>query len=215
MAKRKTFYAQADLFEAHISPRAKLILAYLSRVSDRQGVSFPSVPTIAEKCGCCPNSARKALRELEAAGFLSISANTLPTRRGRQRRTSNTYTLLFFPSQNEGLPLHPVQGGPSTDEGLSHNSKFILDVPNGHSQSVDENDPDGGPGEKGLRAIQQIACAIDIEETPLREILENEAETYKQECVMYNEEHHEESPCTIICSGGGGREFICDTTCPN
>ena len=153
MAKRKTFHAQADLFEAHISPRAKLILAYLSRVSDRQGVSFPSVPTIAEKCGCCPNSARKALRELEAAGFLSISANTLPTRRGRQRRTSNTYTLLFFPSQNEGLPLHPVQGGPSTDEGLSQNSKFILDVPNGHSQSIDENDPDGGPGEKGLRAI--------------------------------------------------------------
>lgn len=69
--------------------------------------------------------------------------------------------------------------------------------------------------EKGLRAIQQIACAIDIEEIPLREILENEAETYKQECIMYNEEHQEGSSCTIICSGGGGRESICDTTCPN
>lgn len=48
MAKRKTFYVRADLFEARISLRAKLVLVYLSRVSDRQGVSFPSVPTIAK-----------------------------------------------------------------------------------------------------------------------------------------------------------------------
>ena len=60
MAKRKTFYVRADLFEARISLRAKLVLVYLSRVSNRQGVSFPAVPTIAEKCGCCENSARKA-----------------------------------------------------------------------------------------------------------------------------------------------------------
>ena len=38
MAKRKTFYVRADLFEARISLRAKLVLVYLSRVSDRQGV---------------------------------------------------------------------------------------------------------------------------------------------------------------------------------
>ena len=106
MAKRQTFYTRADLFEAKISPRAKLVLAYLSRASNTQGQSWPAVPTVAEKCGCCPNSARKALRELEAAGFLSISANTLPTRRGRQRRTSNTYTLLFS--------LHKMKGSPST-----------------------------------------------------------------------------------------------------
>ena len=44
--KRQTFYIRADLFEVRISPRAKLILAYLFRVSDRQGRSHPSVSTV-------------------------------------------------------------------------------------------------------------------------------------------------------------------------
>ena len=156
MAKRQTFYTRADLFEADISPRAKLVLAYLSRVSDKQGVSFPSVPTIAEKCGCCPNSARKALRELEAAGFISVTPATLPTKSGKIRWTSNRYTLLFVPSQNEVPLLQPVQEGTSTDEGLRYNSKLTMDVPYGHSQSVGDvtdHDPDGDREKKGLGAI--------------------------------------------------------------
>ena len=143
MTKRQTFYTRADLFEADISPRAKLVLAYLSRVSDRQGICFPSVPTIAEKCGCCQNTARKAIRELEAAGFISITAATLPTKSGKVRWTSNRYTLLFVPSKSEGGPLQPMKGGTSTNEGLSYNSKLTIDVPYGHSQSVrDMTDPD-------------------------------------------------------------------------
>ena len=155
MTKRQTFYTRADLFEANISPRAKLILAYLSRVSDKQGVSFPSVPTIAEKCGCCQNTARKALRELEEGGFISISAATLPTEHGRQRCTSNRYALLFIPSKSEGAPLQPVQGAPSRDEGHRYNSKLTMDVPYGHSQSFrDVTDPDPDPEEKkGLSSI--------------------------------------------------------------
>lgn len=155
MAKRQTFYARADLFEADISPRAKLVLAYLSRVSDREGVSFPSIPTIAERCGCCPNSARKALRELEQAGFISVAAATLPTRSGKTRWTSSRYTLLFVPSKNEAPLLQPVQEGTSTDAGPRYNSKTKTDVPKGHSQSVDRTDPDQDPdgAEKGLSAI--------------------------------------------------------------
>ena len=45
MSKRQTFYARADLFKADISHQGKLVLSYLSSVSNRQGVSFPSVPT--------------------------------------------------------------------------------------------------------------------------------------------------------------------------
>ncbi|MBR2606201.1 MAG: helix-turn-helix domain-containing protein [Clostridia bacterium] len=155
MGKRQTFYTRADLFEARISPRAKLVLTYLSRVSDKQGLCFPSVPTIAEKCGCCQNTARKALRELERAGFIAIAAATLPTEHGRQRRTSNRYTLLFVPSKNEGTPLQPAQGAPSPDEGPVYNSKLTMDVPKGHSQSVNATDPDRDTdrGEKGLGAI--------------------------------------------------------------
>ena len=155
MAKRQTFYTRADLFEANVSPRAKLVLAYLSRVSDRQGMSFPSVPTIAEKCGCCENSARRALRELERAGFISIAAATLPTRSGKIRRTSTRYTLLFLPAKNEAPLLQSVQEGTSADAGLRYDSKDTMAVPKGHSPSVGgtdrDEDPDGA--EKGLSAI--------------------------------------------------------------
>ena len=156
MSKRQTFYARADLFKADISHQGKLVLSYLSSVSNRQGVSFPSVPTIARMCDCCQNTARKALRELEKKGFITISSATLPTENGRQRRTSNRYTLLFVPSKSEGTSLHVVQGAPSGDEGHSYNSKLTMDVPCGHSQSVgDRTDPDLDPdGEKkGLSAI--------------------------------------------------------------
>lgn len=143
MAKRQTFYVRADLFERKLSPRAKLVLVYLSCVSNRQGVSFPSVSTVALCCGCCPNSARKALKELAAAGCLSITARTLPTRRGNRVHTSNIYTLLFVPSKNEAAPLQPVKGGTATDEGQRYNSKLTMDTPYGHSQSVyDRTDHD-------------------------------------------------------------------------
>ncbi len=156
MAKRQTFYIRADLFEADISPRAKFVLTYLSSVSDREGKSFPSVSTIAEKCGCCPNSARKALKELEEAGFLSITARDLPTKKGHVRHTSHIYTLLFVPSKNEVPLLQPVQEGTSSGEGLSYNREIIIDVPYGHSQSVHDgtdHDRDSDPPETGLKGI--------------------------------------------------------------
>ena len=155
MAKRQTFYTRADLFEAKISPRAKLVLAYLSRVSDRQGRSFPAVPTIAEKCGCCENSARKALRELEAAGFISVTARDLPTKQGRLRHTTHIYTLLFLPSKDEGALLQPVKEGASADEGLRYNREITIEVPKGHSPSVEttDRDPDRDRGERNLKTV--------------------------------------------------------------
>ena len=155
MGKRQTFYTRADLFEAKISPRAKLVLAYLSRVSNKQGQCWPAVPTIAEKCGCCENSARKALKELEAAGFISVTARDLPTKQGRLRHTSHIYTLLFLPSKDEGPLLQPVKEGTSADEGLRDNREITMDVPKGHSPSVETTDPDPDPdrGETSLKSI--------------------------------------------------------------
>ncbi len=156
MTKRHTFYIRADLFETKVSPRAKLILAYLSRVSNRQGQSCPAVPTIAEKCGCCPNSARKALRELAPAGFIAITARDLPTRRGNRVYMANIYTLLFLPSRNEGGPLHDLKGGTARDAGQRYDRDLTIDVPYGHSQSVyDETDHDHDPdlSQDGLDAV--------------------------------------------------------------
>ena len=109
--KRQTFYIRADLFEVRISPRAKLILAYLFRVSDRQGRSHPSVSTVAYRCGCCPNSARKALHELEGAGLVAVTPNSLPTRRGNRVHAANTYTLLFFDLTGCRGPPARFEGG--------------------------------------------------------------------------------------------------------
>lgn len=141
--KRQTFYIRADLFEVRISPRAKLILAYLFRVSDRQGRSHPSVSTVAYRCGYCPNSARKALHELEGAGLVAVTPNSLPTRRGNRVHAANTYTLLFLTSQDAGAPLHGLKGGTPRDAGLRYDRDFTIDVPYGHSPSVsDRTDPD-------------------------------------------------------------------------
>lgn len=155
MAQRRTFFAQADLFETNVGVRAKLILTYLCRVSNRQGVSFPSIPTIAEKCGCCPNTARKAIRELEQAGLITVAPAAISTRRGKLRRTSNRYTLLFVPAKSEGDALQPLQGGPSRDGGDGYNSKLTTAVPQGHSPSVKATDQDGDADreETGLKAI--------------------------------------------------------------
>lgn len=155
MGKRQTFYARADLFEANISARAKLVLAYLSRVSDKAGVSFPSIPTVAEKCGCCPNSARKALRELEQAGLIAIADAMLPTKSGKKRWTAHRYTLLFLPTKVAVPAPQPVQDPPARDAGLSYDSKTTMDVPYGHSQSVSmtDHDRDADRGEGELEGI--------------------------------------------------------------
>ena len=161
MTKRQTFYIRADLFETKVSPRAKLILAYLSRVSNRQGKSVPSVPTIAQKCGCCPNSARKALRELERAGCIASTARDLPTRRGNRVHMANIYTLLFLPSRNEGASLHDLKGGTARAAGLGYDRENIIDVPYGHSPSVyDRTDPD--PDRKRQRTAELSFRGRDI-----------------------------------------------------
>ena len=51
--------------------------------------------------------------------------------------------------------LQPVQEGTATDAGPSYNSKITMDVPKGHSQSVDQTDHDRDREreEKGLSAI--------------------------------------------------------------
>ena len=91
---RKTFYAAAAIFDSDVSASAKLVLLYLSRVSNREGVCFPSLATIGEHCGYSKNTVRKALAELEQAGLLTMERGYQTTHNGRTRCTCNTYTIL-------------------------------------------------------------------------------------------------------------------------
>ena len=89
MAKRTTFYVTTALFEMDISFKAKLVLTYLSRTSNKEGTCYPSIASIARCCGCCKNTVRKALRELESAGIVSVTPSYAErTVSGGARRTS-------------------------------------------------------------------------------------------------------------------------------
>ena len=141
MARRTTFYVMADLFTVPLSPMAKLVLVYLSRCCNRQGVCNPSIGTIAYSCNCCRNTARKAIRELEENGMITVKSDYAPTKRGKRRRQPNTYTL-HCPTSPDALP--PVQqvpgaGSPAEQE-INDNSNTIIAVPSVGMMGDDGND---------------------------------------------------------------------------
>ena len=75
MARRTTFYVMADLFDVPLSPMAKLVLVYLSRCCNRQGICNPSIGTIAYSCNYCRNTVRKAIRELICEIYQILNVN--------------------------------------------------------------------------------------------------------------------------------------------
>ncbi len=129
---RKSFYVTTDLFERNISRTAKLVLTYLSRTANREGVCFPSIPQIAKHCACCENTVRKAIKELCAANVLKVETTFAATANGKQRQRANRYTLLhtakdaasFSCAKNEPAPLQPLNPPPAKSEGeINDNSK--------------------------------------------------------------------------------------------
>ena len=90
MAKRTTFYVTTALFEMDISSKAKLVLTYLSRTSNKDGTCYPTIASIARCCGCCKNTVRKALRELERAGIISFTPSYTTSKNGKRRRQAMT-----------------------------------------------------------------------------------------------------------------------------
>lgn len=141
MAKRTTFYVMADLFTVPLSPMAKLVLVYLSRCCNRQGICNPSIGTIAYSCNCCRNTVRKAIHEPEQAGMITVTSEYAPTKRGKRRRQPNTYTL-HCPTSPYALP--PVQqmpgAGSQAEQEINDNSNTIIAVPSVGITGDDGND---------------------------------------------------------------------------
>ena len=124
---RTTFYATTQIFEQNLSASAKLVLTYLSRVANREGVCFPSITRIAQNCNCCQNTVRKAITELYRAGLLNKEYTFSATRNGHIRQSANRYTLTFPPAKNEGSPLQQLNPPPAADAGeINNNSKDII-----------------------------------------------------------------------------------------
>ena len=146
MAKRKTFYVPAAIFEGDRSAYAVAVYAYLCFCADRSGVCFPSMETIARCLGLSRNTVKKAMNELERCGLVRSETTRQRSKNGRMRQGANRYLLGSIashgagdPSHGTASPLSPYAGDPphettpppSRDEGeINNNSKVIMgDVP--------------------------------------------------------------------------------------
>ena len=141
MAKRTTFYVTTALFEMDISSKAKLVLTYLSRTSNKEGTCYPSIGTIGRCCGVCKNMVRKALRELESAGIVSVTPSYTTSKNGKRRRQANVYTLRIPGSPDAPAPVHGLlEGGAANGAEVNNDSNTIIAVPSIGTTEDDRND---------------------------------------------------------------------------
>ena len=144
MAKRKTFYVAAAIFDTPHSAYAVAVYAYLSFCADKQGVCFPGMETIAKNCGITRNTVKKAMTELERCGLLHAETTYQVSKNGRVRQCTNRYRLCFDlkhvdpphemtsgVSRDDPVPPHEMTPPPSRDAGeINNNSKDRMgDVP--------------------------------------------------------------------------------------
>ncbi|HEU5430480.1 MAG TPA: helix-turn-helix domain-containing protein, partial [Thermomicrobiales bacterium] len=87
-----------------IGPAAIAVYAALARRADRDGDSWPRLRSIADQAATSPNTARRAIRLLEALGLVEVAARY---EQGSHRQTSNLYTLLTPPAQPPHLGDDP------------------------------------------------------------------------------------------------------------
>ena len=92
-------------FSSELKPRARLVLQVLVLHCNKEGECFPSIKTIAAKCGYGVSTVKRALDELVKAGYIVKQARFDERKNGGQ--TSNLYTLcsdLPCPDEPENAP---------------------------------------------------------------------------------------------------------------
>ena len=106
MAKRKTFYVPAAIFEGDRSAYAVAVYAYLCFCADRSGTCFPGMETIARCLGLSRNTVKKAMNELERCGLVRSETTRQRSKNGRMRQGANRYLLGSIASHGAGDPSH-------------------------------------------------------------------------------------------------------------
>lgn len=111
-------------FSSELRPRARLVLQVLVLHCNKEGECFPSIKTIAAKCGYGISTVKRALDELVEAGYITKQARFDERKNGGQ--TSNLYTLCTeipqrpAPEQpTEPEPPMPDEEANETEDGLS------------------------------------------------------------------------------------------------
>ena len=121
-------------FSSELRPRARLVLQVLVLHCNKEGECFPSIKTIAAKCGYGISTVKRALDELVEAGYIIKQARFDERKNGGQ--TSNLYTLCSDAPQ----PPVPEQPAEST---LPASGEEAEKTENVHSSA-----PDSTPGEQ-------------------------------------------------------------------
>ncbi|MBR4906924.1 MAG: helix-turn-helix domain-containing protein [Clostridia bacterium] len=146
MAKRKTFYVPAAIFEGDYSAYAVAVYAYLCFCADKNGVCFPAIETIAAHTGMSRNTVKKAIGELKNGGLICTEATRMKSRNGRVRQSANRYYLNVERKRDAEQNRHEVttavsRGDPTPGQEtppprspdgreINNNSKDIMgDVP--------------------------------------------------------------------------------------
>ena len=119
-------------------PLTKLVLIALSEFANENGLCWPSVRTLAERCETSERSVRREIRKLEASGIVSTNSS-----RGR---TSNRYTIT-----RQHMPGCQTQPGPivrstrTNGQGNSDNTSGLTRTNSPPIRSVEPvKEPSGG-----------------------------------------------------------------------
>ena len=96
-------------FSSELRPRARLVLQVLVLHCNKEGECFPSIKTIAAKCGYGISTVKRALDELVEAGYIIKQARFDERKNGGQ--TSNPYTLCSKAPQ-PSTPEQPTESEP-------------------------------------------------------------------------------------------------------
>ena len=120
-------------FSSELRPRARLVLQVLVLHCNKEGECFPSIKTIAAKCGYGISTVKRALDELVEAGYIIKQARFDERKNGGQ--TSNLYTLCAKAPQPP-VPEQPTKQEPPAQE--------VTDGPENTRFSA----PDATPGEQ-------------------------------------------------------------------
>ena len=78
-----------NIYHSDLSHRARAVYMYLKDHADSEGRCWPGIRTIAAELGLSRSTVKRALADLEKAGYLRI----LPRYRENGSSTSNLYSI--------------------------------------------------------------------------------------------------------------------------
>ncbi len=106
----------------HLNIYDKMVYIVLCSFADNETQQcFPSVPKIAEYCGCSPSTVKRSLKRLEKLGLIHIEQR----QDENGRSTTNVYTILELPA------IFRKNGQPSSPENTNGCSGGVLTEPAG------------------------------------------------------------------------------------